>query len=175
MKRATILSITTRWWEPESRESYEKASLLSGRNRICATPDPDSHVPVRSAAEQKDRSALAFRVGPENFRPLIRLKIADRVGNRRQPRKLEPGTWQTIRLLREIERDRDALTLRDLKINGNDLIAMGMSPGPLLGEILNSLMEQVLDDPSCNRRGILLERAKNLAQNRFSASERREQ
>ncbi len=143
-----------------SREEIEFAQRLTRIHMYPFDPPPS----------KKTVRRWLSRVGPENFRPLIRLKIADRVGNRRQPRRLEPGTWQTIRLLREIERDRDALTLRDLKINGNDLIAMGMSPGPLLGEILNSLMEQVLDDPSCNRRELLLERAEKLVQNRLKDS-----
>lgn len=143
-----------------SREEIEFAQLLTRIHMYPFDPPPS----------KKTLRRWLSRIGPKAFRPLIRLKIADRLGNRRQPRRLEPGTWHTIRLLREIERDRDALTLKDLKITGHDLIEMGMSPGPLLGEILNSILDQVLDDPTCNQREILLKKAEKLAKARKSES-----
>lgn len=39
---------------------------------------------------------------------------------------------------------------KEMKINGSDLIKMGVEPGPKLGDILDRLYEQVLDDPSLN-------------------------
>lgn len=57
-----------------------------------------------------------------------------------------------------------ALTVRDLAIGGRDLIALGLEPGPLLGRILQSLLEEVLDNPDRNERDVLLDRARELAQ-----------
>jgi hypothetical protein len=52
------------------------------------------------------------------------------------------------------------LTLRDLAITGKDLIAeLQLTPGPQLGALLEQLLVLVLDDPSLNERGTLLERA----------------
>ena len=50
------------------------------------------------------------------------------------------------------------LTIRDLAVNGSDLIAAGMKPGKEIGETLKSLLELVLDDPKLNNRELLLER-----------------
>jgi tRNA nucleotidyltransferase (CCA-adding enzyme) len=50
--------------------------------------------------------------------------------------------------------------LRDLAIDGNDLIGIGFRPGPQLGHILHDLLDAVVDEPSLNTRDQLLARAK---------------
>ena len=44
----------------------------------------------------------------------------------------------------------DALTVKDLAIGGNELMALGIPKGPLIGAVLEYLLETVLDDPSQN-------------------------
>lgn len=56
----------------------------------------------------------------------------------------------TLALYDEIIADGDCISMKDMAIKGADLIAMGMTPGKELGEILNRLFEMVLDDPSLN-------------------------
>jgi tRNA nucleotidyltransferase (CCA-adding enzyme) len=51
---------------------------------------------------------------------------------------------------------RDALAVRDLAIGGEDLIALGLSPGPLFGEVLAAALERVVEDPELNSRDRLL-------------------
>jgi hypothetical protein len=46
--------------------------------------------------------------------------------------------------------------LSGLAINGNDLIAAGVPRGPMMGQILNSLMGQVVENPELNSREALL-------------------
>lgn len=48
------------------------------------------------------------------------------------------------------------------EINGSDLIKMGVEPGPKLGDILDRLYEQVLDDPSLNEAQKLKELANKI-------------
>jgi tRNA nucleotidyltransferase/poly(A) polymerase len=50
--------------------------------------------------------------------------------------------------------------LRDLAIDGNDLIGVGLRPGPQLGRILHELLEAVVEEPGLNTREQLLARAK---------------
>ena len=54
-----------------------------------------------------------------------------------------------------------ALILSDLKINGNDLLAIGI-PSNLIGLILYDLLTLVLNDPSINYKPELLDTAKNI-------------
>jgi tRNA nucleotidyltransferase (CCA-adding enzyme) len=51
-----------------------------------------------------------------------------------------------------------ALTLKDLAVRGDDLIAAGVRPGPDVGETLARLLDEVLEDPTRNTKTYLLSR-----------------
>ncbi len=53
----------------------------------------------------------------------------------------------------------DPLTLADLAVKGDDLIAAGVRPGPDVGETLQQLLGEVLEDPARNTREYLVQRA----------------
>jgi hypothetical protein len=57
-----------------------------------------------------------------------------------------------------------ALSLKDLAINGRDLMEVGVQPGKHVGIILNELMEAVLDDPELNTWETLLDIARKINQ-----------
>jgi hypothetical protein len=61
--------------------------------------------------------------------------------------------------LRAIARSGAPLRIEELAFDGRDLIALGYSPGPHFGEVLRSLLEVVLTDPSRNRKEALREEA----------------
>ncbi|MGH7751831.1 MAG: hypothetical protein ACREN5_03360, partial [Gemmatimonadales bacterium] len=52
----------------------------------------------------------------------------------------------------------DPLSLKDLAVDGNDLMAAGMRPGPEVGETLKRLLGEVLEDPRRNTKEYLLSR-----------------
>jgi hypothetical protein len=55
------------------------------------------------------------------------------------------------------------LSTRDLAIDGNDLMReFGRPPGRWIGQVLEALLEDVTNDPSCNERAALLARARLL-------------
>ncbi|NLJ90169.1 MAG: CCA tRNA nucleotidyltransferase [Clostridiales bacterium] len=54
----------------------------------------------------------------------------------------------------------DCTDLSMLDINGKDLIALGYKPGKSLGNTLDYLLDQVLEDPSLNHKNILEELAR---------------
>lgn len=59
----------------------------------------------------------------------------------------------------------NALSVRDLAVNGHDLMSeVGVAPGPKLGSILTTLLEEVVEDPSRNERETLLARARQLSE-----------
>lgn len=94
------------------------------------------------------------KAGKENINDLIDLRYADIFGMHNC--KIDSNS-QTVLLLNEfidrIEKEKNkatALSLKDLKINGNDLIKMGIKPGKQIGLILNELFQTVLDDPKMN-------------------------
>ncbi len=66
---------------------------------------------------------------------------------------------EQVRLLyRKILEEKDCLSLKDLAVNGKDLIEAGMKPGKEIGEVLGEMLEDVLMEPSHNTREYLMER-----------------
>jgi tRNA nucleotidyltransferase (CCA-adding enzyme) len=98
------------------------------------------------------------RVGPEHVADLFDLRIADMLGNGlRQgfPTYLEQMRGRIEALLRESS----ALRVTDLAVNGDDVMReLAVAPGRVVGEALEALLEEVLDDPARNQRDHLLER-----------------
>ena len=62
------------------------------------------------------------------------------------------------KIVASIRAAKDPLTLKDLAVNGKDLIAAGVRPGPDVGETLERLLADVLEDPTRNTRTQLLAR-----------------
>lgn len=89
-------------------------------------------------------------VGPEFLPDLFRLRIAH-LRARPSPTR-EAAHLALIRQVRRMLRAAPPLELADLAIGGAELRELGIPAGPLYGEILRDLLEQVLDDPSLNTR-----------------------
>ncbi len=101
---------------------------------------------------------LIRRLGADLIFDLLDLRRADVVAQGRG------GTTDDVdeleaRIREEISRKRP-FGLRDLAIDGNDLMDhLQVPPGPIIGKILNHLLELVLDDPERNTREALLQLA----------------
>ncbi len=98
------------------------------------------------------------KLGRENVDSFLRMRMADRKGNKLNPEGYEQGIFHFVRNVRNIDKAEDALTVRDLKVSGHDLMDMGLKPGPIFSSILNQLLEEVIEDPSRNERDWLLQR-----------------
>ena len=83
--------------------------------------------------------------------------------------KAATDVFSRIDALIEALRAEDAcLTVKDLAINGNDLLALGFPAGKPLGACLNALLSQVLDELLPNEKTALLESAKQMLLEEFS-------
>lgn len=60
-------------------------------------------------------------------------------------------------LYKEITEAGDCLSIKELAVNGKDLIALGLKPGKEIGELLQELLDMVLGSPELNNREALLE------------------
>ena len=119
------------------------------------------------AARESPRDALVRRwiaaIGRLDVAPFMRLASAHWAARRfagiDMPSEVAVrGVYR--RMLRAAIRD--ALALKDLAVDGDDLIASGIPPGPHLGKILEALLDAVLEDQSLNRPDWLLLEAKRL-------------
>jgi putative nucleotidyltransferase with HDIG domain len=102
------------------------------------------------------------RVGEENLSDLFDLRRADSFGLCGTEPPLDLSLDFSDRIACVLEKSR-ALSLKDLAINGRDLIENGVPSGERMGVILRQLLEAVLDDPEMNTREKLLEMAREQA------------
>ena len=65
-------------------------------------------------------------------------------------------------MMQEIKQDQDCFSLKDLAVNGNDLMQIGFPQGKSIGNALNTLLELVMDDKMENDKEKLLTKAKEL-------------
>jgi len=128
----------------------DAASLLTRLK--CANKDIDRGRAIREWRERfPDPKKLAdvrrwlSAIGPATD-DLLALLLAT------TPRSPLPAVVESIRAAH------DPLTLKDLAVGGDDLIAAGVRPGPDIGAMLERLLGEVLEDPKRNQRERLLER-----------------
>ena len=100
-------------------------------------------------------------VGIENIKPLLKLREADRLGSGNRKDKESKAIPKLLARIDKIIEEENAITVKDLKINGNDLMKeFNLKPGPIVGKILNYLLDLILDDPSLNDKEKLMEKTK---------------
>lgn len=118
--------------------------------------DPDEGVTDSSVRR------LIRNVGAENMSDLVKLRICDRMGMdvpKAVPYRLRHFQFRVEKILREEE----APTPKMLKVNGSEIMEMlGVVPGPKIGQIIEVLMQEVIDNPEKNTVEYLHVRVKEL-------------
>ncbi|QQR64687.1 HD domain-containing protein [Candidatus Kaiserbacteria bacterium] len=99
-------------------------------------------------------------VGQENIWDLLKLRRCDRIGTGRpkeQPFRLRKYTAMVEEALR------DPISVKMLKIDGSRIMELtGEKPSKKLGDTLNALLEEVLDEPAKNTTEYMEKRALEL-------------
>ena len=144
-------------WLRDYRFSNQERELIVGLVR---------HHLICYSSEWTDAAVRRFikRVGSDRVEPLLRLGEADALGKGR-------NVDEELALLKELRRRIDeqieqggALTTQDLAIDGTDVIEhLEGGPGPVVGQVLRELLEQVIEDPSLNTRDKLMPIVEKLA------------
>lgn len=105
---------------------------------------------------------LLRKVGKENIKELLCLRIADRKGS--GVPKARPYRLRHLEYVIE-KVSRDPISVQMLKVNGNDVMKiLKISPGPKVGLILNALLAEVLERPEKNKKEYLKKRIKELGE-----------
>ena len=136
----------------------------SNEERECVKHLVENHM-FSYSPDWTDSAVRRFirRVGIDSINPLFQLRVADilaTTGHRADPTMLLAFS---DRINAELDKE-NALSLKDLKIDGKRLMELGIAKGPMIGKILNALMEEVIEDPGLNNREYLEKRAISLSQ-----------
>ena len=100
-----------------------------------------------------------MEIGEDLFPLFLEVKDADLYAQSLYQRQEKVEEMAEIRrLYAQILEAGDCLSLRDLAVSGDDLIAAGMQPGKELGRVLQDMLRDVVDVPAHNDRDYLLQR-----------------
>lgn len=128
------------------------------RERVCAivkyhdTPADPSRRIVRRRLSQ---------YGAELFRDIMYAQIADGTAQSALGRTRIENARRCLEVAEEIIAAQPCLTLKELDISGRDLRDI-VPPSPLMGEILSALLGEVIEEKLPNEKNALLERAKEI-------------
>ena len=100
-------------------------------------------------------------LGEEQFKRLLQVRKADikaqsELNKEERLNKLK----EILNLLDEIIAENECYNLKDLAINGKDLIKIGYNPGKELGKVLNGLLDAIIDGNLNNDKETLLQIAR---------------
>ncbi len=103
---------------------------------------------------------LLSRVGKENMKDLMDLRIADRLGSGTP--KAKPYKLRHLEYLIE-KVSKDPISPKMLKIDGKKIMEiLEVKPGPKIGAILKVLLAEIIEDPKKNEIKYLEDRVKEL-------------
>ena len=112
---------------------------------------------------QKAVAKAVCAVGEDIFEDLLKVKAADKMAQNPKYREKGLNTVAEVkRIYLDMKESGRCLALKDLAINGSDLIGTGWPQGREIGRVLKQLLEKVIDEPGLNRKDRLLELASEL-------------
>ena len=148
--------------EQIARKTAETLHLDNAfRERLCTLVlHHDTPLRTQSGEINTDRSFLLRRLnrfGEENLRALFLIHCSDRVATGYTTQEREDARLkQRMSALDALLAEQPCFTLKDLAVNGRDLIAAGLK-GKAVGEALQALLEAVMDGKVSNNKEALLD------------------
>lgn len=119
---------------------------------ITLIPIHDAHI----GTEKKNIKKWLSKIGEERLLDLISVKRADKLAQNPDLVKAELENLKiTENSVRQILKDGEPFSVKDLKINGNDLISIGFN-GKRIGEVLELLLDKVVSGELENEKENLI-------------------
>ena len=111
--------------------------------------------------EKKQLRRQIGRLGLDTVYQILSLQMADNSSKGTAKSEENEKYVQILEVLEEIRSEDGCFSLKDLAVNGNDLIGLGFS-GRTIGLMLNWLLEQVMEENLPNERSVLLDWARRV-------------
>ena len=101
------------------------------------------------------------RVGRDNIDRLFKLQIADIEAIAEEDEIDVSGILKLKGEVKRILDEKQPLSVKDLEVDGYNLMELGIPEGKQIGTILTELLEIVLENPETNKKDILMKLAKD--------------
>lgn len=92
------------------------------------------------------------KFGEDIFLDLLKMKKADIHGQNPEHIDRLKNIDELKNIYEEIIEEEQCFSLKDLVLNGNDIINLGVNKGKEIGDILDILLEKVMDNPELNNK-----------------------
>lgn len=103
--------------------------------------------------EKKILRRKLSKIGKKLLLLLLKVQGADALAqNTRFSKDKIQNADKIVSLIEEIEKNNECISLKDLAINGNDLMMLGMIPSREMGKILDELLYIVVEHPAKNNK-----------------------
>ena len=136
-----------------------KSDTATLENVVTLVREHDATLPTTAPGMRR----CIGRLGLNTLNQLLAIKQADMDAQSTHERPQKQATLRDARLLLEdVLEGTPAYSVSDLTLAGRDLIAMGLKPGPAMGNILKTLLAEVQDECLANTREALTPRAQEL-------------
>jgi len=111
------------------------------------------HMNHHADFKEKGLKRLIRRVGEKEVFDLIALQKADIICSNKQA-KID-HIIERENKIRDILKNKEAYDISQLNISGRDLIYLGFEQGPVIGKILEYLLDKIMENPELNQKEIL--------------------
>ncbi len=119
---------------------------------------------MRPVLQEKNVRRSIVKMGLESFPEIFAVKRADTLAQSMYMRQQKLDAIDQFEVLYDrIMEKQVCVQKKDLALNGKDLLDIGVPQGKKVGEILDLLFTQVIEEPAKNTREELLAEAKRLA------------
>lgn len=133
------------------------------RNHVCHLVEYHDFVPEKIS--KKTYKNYIAQLGFDTVNELFEIRKSDI--SAQNPEFLcegLQGNQKGLEILKEIEAENSCFKISDLTINGNDIVSLGVKPSPKIGNILEMLLDEVMEDKIKNTKEALTSRAMQLIQ-----------
>ncbi len=138
-------------------------SSTAFRNHVCSLVEHHDFLPDKIS--KKTYKKYIAQLGFDTVKELFSVRRADI--SAQNPIFLDEGIKSNeagMRILEEIEAENACFKISDLAVSGNDIISLGIRPSPEIGKILETLLDEVMEEKIENTHGALSKRAMQLIQ-----------
>ncbi len=114
------------------------------------------HHDLRIKPELRSVKKAVIYAGDDIFLDLLKIMEADmKAQNPRFLHERLDSLMQIRKLYAQIKHEGHCLSIKDLALNGDDLLRLGVKPGKAVGKMLDELLKAVLENPELNNSAAL--------------------
>jgi len=128
------------------------------RETVCNLVEYHDFLPDKIS--KKTYKKYIFLLGIDTVKTLFKVREADILAQNPEfhAESLEENKTG-LRILEEIENESACFKISDLAIDGETLIKLGFRPSPEMGRVLETLLDEVMEEKTENKTDALIERA----------------